>query len=79
MLSVFFGEVASGGFDLFEGPRLRLQQRIKPANIASGLLKVFGTAVAHSLIMDRVGFPYRSPAIYYYAVGCEEKAVICYG
>uniref|UniRef100_A0A1X7SYT3 HECT domain-containing protein n=1 Tax=Amphimedon queenslandica TaxID=400682 RepID=A0A1X7SYT3_AMPQE len=75
MFSVFFGEVASGGFDLFEGPRLRLQPRIKPANIASGLLKVFGTAVAHSLIMDRVGFPYLSPAIYYYAVGCEEKAM----
>ena len=75
MLSVFFHEVAKGAFDLFEGPPCRLQPRVKPSNIASGLMKVFATAVGHSLVMDRVGFPFLSPAIYYYAVGCEEKAI----
>ena len=75
MLSVFFHEVAKGASDLFEGPPCRLQARVKPSNIALGLMNVFATAVCHSLVMDRVEFPFLSPAIYYYAVGCEEKAI----
>ena len=75
MLSVFFHEVVKGAFDLFEGPPCRLQPQVKPSNIALELMNVFATAVRHSLVMDRVGFPFLSPAIYYYAVGCEEKAI----
>ena len=44
MLSVFFHEVAKGAFDLFEGPRCRLQPRVKPSNIALGLMNVFAEA-----------------------------------
>ena len=48
---------------------------MKPCNIASGLMMLFGKAVAHALVMDQIGFPYLSPAIYYYAVGREDKAL----
>ena len=41
----------------------------------SGLLKNVGKAVAHSLIMNHVGFPYLSPPLFYYLIGQEDVAI----
>lgn len=48
---------------------------IKPCNIVSGLLKNLGKAFAHHLVMDRSGFPFLSPTIFYYLVGKEDIAI----
>ena len=47
-----FAAIANGSLD----GRLRL--KVKPSNIASGLLKIFGTAVARALVMDHAAFPF---------------------
>ena len=41
----------------------------------SGLFRVIGTMVAHSIAQDGVGFPYFSLTCYWYMVGGEERAV----
>jgi hypothetical protein len=61
--------------DLFNGPNNRLRPKVKPSNIASGLLKVFGIIVGHALILDQVAFPYLSSSIYYYMVGKPDVAI----
>ena len=70
-----FQAIAKGHYCIFEGPLERLCPVVKPCNIVSGLLKNFGKAVAHSLIMDHVGFPYLSPPLFYYLIGQEDVAI----
>ena len=70
-----FQAIAKGHYCIFEGPLERLRPVVKPCNIVSGLLKNFGKAVAHSLIMDHVGFPYLSPPLFYYLIGQEDVAI----
>ena len=41
----------------------------------SGLFKVLGTMVGHSIFQDSIGFPYLSPAAYWYIALGEEKAL----
>ena len=67
--------IGKGYLEIFEGPLNRLRPTCKPSNIASGLLKNFGKAVAHSLVMDQVGFPHLSSPIYFYMVGYGDVAV----
>ena len=67
-----FEAIAKG---LFEGPINRLRPVVKPSNIASGLLKNVGRAVAHRLIMDHIGFPHISPPLFYYLIGQEDMAM----
>ena len=42
---------------------------------SSGLFKIIGTTVAHSIAQDGVGFLYFSLACYWYMVGGEERAI----
>ena len=48
---------------------------IKPCNIVSGLLKNLGKAIAHDFVMDKSGFPFLSPPIFYYLVGKDDIAI----
>ncbi len=48
---------------------------MKPCNIVSGLLKSLGRAIAHHLVMDKNGFPFLSPPIFYYLVGKDDIAI----
>ena len=73
--STFFEGIAKGYLELYEGPCNRVRPCVKPCNIVSGLMVLFGKAVGHSLLMDHIGFPYLSPAIYYYAIGKEDEAL----
>lgn len=70
-----FKSIAHEHLKLFEGPLERLRPVVKPSNEVSGLLKNFGKAVAHSLLMNQIGFPDLSPPIYHYLIGKDDIAV----
>lgn len=70
-----FAALASGHLEVFDGPLSRVRSTTRPSNITSGLLKNVGKVIAHSLLMDKIGFPFFSPAIYYYRAGEENEAV----
>ena len=62
-------------FRLFEGEPCSLRP-VHSANCrSSGLLKVFGTMVAHSIAQDGVGFPYLSPLSYWYIAAGEVESL----
>ena len=56
--STCFEGIANGILQIFEGPSVRVQPVAKPCNVISGLLKNLGKAVAHSIVMDNIGFPF---------------------
>ena len=42
---------------------------------SSGLFKVLGKMVGHSIVQEGIGFPYFSPVCYWYMIGGEDKAM----
>jgi len=60
---------------LFHGPENYLRPALSVEARSSGLLKLLGKMVAHSICQDGIGFPYLSPLCYWYLVGGEEKAL----
>ena len=60
---------------LFEGEI----NNLRPVNASfvkhSGLFKVLGTMIAHSIALDGIGFPYFSKFCYRYIAEGEEKAL----
>lgn len=60
---------------MFDGPSHSCRPRCTADTRSSGLFKVLGTMVAHSISQDGVGFPYLSPTIYWYLVDGDEKAM----
>ena len=60
---------------MFEGPSKRLQPTFKISVLNSGILKIFGQMIAHTLLMDGIGFPYLSPPCYYYMTGKWNTAI----
>ena len=60
---------------LFEGPKYRLRPVFRQTSIASGMLSLVGKMVGHSIVLDGKGFPYLSPACYYYMAGWMERAI----
>ncbi|XP_019860541.1 PREDICTED: uncharacterized protein LOC109588875 isoform X2 [Amphimedon queenslandica] len=72
----FFAEVykrlAEGKKKIFEG-ELDFVRPVFNLSLV-GVLKVFGIIVAHSIIVQRVGFPYFSPSCYYFMLGHYEIA-----
>ncbi|XP_019857300.1 PREDICTED: uncharacterized protein LOC109585612 [Amphimedon queenslandica] len=75
LYSTAFSAIANGHMQIFDGPGNRIRPAIKPCNIASGILRNLGKAIAHYLIMDKCGFPFLSPPIYHYLVGENDIAV----
>ena len=60
---------------LFEGPPNFLRPVCSAESRSSGLLKVLGTMVAHTIAQDGLGFLYLSPLCYWYLVAGEEVAL----
>ena len=54
---------------IFEGPPNRIRLSYKMSTFNSGVLKTIGQMVAHSLLLDKLGFSYLSPPCYYYIAG----------
>ena len=60
---------------LFDGPENHICPVCTAEARSSGLLKILGVMIAHSICQDGIGFPYLSPTCYWYMVGGEEKAL----
>ena len=77
--SVVFTELArtESHCSLFEGPSVKLRPVFKASILSSGVLSTVGTMVAHSLLLDGLGFPYLAEFCYYYIAGCYDQAVTC--
>lgn len=60
---------------LFDGPDHHLRPMCSAEARSSGLLKVLGGIVAHSICQDGVGFPHLSPTCFWYIVAGEEMAL----
>ena len=65
-------------FSLFEGSNNRLLPCYTPSAITSGLLRVLGCIVVHSVLQDGPGFPFLAPCIYkYICTESVEEAIQC--
>ena len=60
---------------MFEGPPCHSRPVFSAEARSSGLYKVLGTMIAHSITQDGVGFPYLSPLCYWYIAQGEEHAI----
>ena len=58
---------------LFEGPKNRLRPCFRQSSIS--ILQLIGKMVGHTIVMDSIGFPFLSPACYYYMAGFVDKAI----
>lgn len=60
---------------LFEGPDNRLRPVFRQSSLSSGMLTLLGKMVGHSILLDCQGFPFLSPACYYYMAGHTDTAI----
>ena len=60
---------------LFDGPPGYLRPACTAIVRSSGLLKLLGKMLAHSIYQDGIGFPYLSPITYWYLIGGENMAI----
>ena len=67
--------VSSDNLKLFEGNGNCVRPVYRLSNMSSGILKVTGTIIAHSYLLDGQGFPFLSECCYYYLCGCTDKAM----
>ena len=77
--SVVFRQLAypslCASYSVFEGSSFRLRPAYKASNVSSGMLKIVGMMIAHSLLLDGQGFPYLSDYCYYYLANCPDLAI----
>jgi hypothetical protein len=66
---------SSETLQVFEGPADRVRPIFKQSLISSDTLVVVGKIIGHSIILDHQGFPFLSPACYFYMAGHVKKAV----
>ena len=60
---------------MFDGPGDHLRPAFRMSNLSSGMFRVLGQMVAHSLNLDGQEFPYLSECIYYYLAGLIDRAM----
>lgn len=53
---------------LFDGTARNLRPHYSTQARSSGLLKILGSMVGHSILQDGIGFPYLSPLCYWYVI-----------
>ena len=76
MYTKVYGQFCSNRFiHVFDGPDNRLRPACTAEVRSSGLLKILGSMVAHSICQDGIGFPYFSLTCYWYMVAGEEKGL----
>jgi len=79
---LFHGIVTSDGSVLpimFEGAEGRLMPSYNSSVVYSGMMKVIGKIIAHSIVQCGVGFPYLSPVCYWYLITGDVSRAISYG
>lgn len=64
---------------LFEGPADRVRPIFKQSSVLSGMLVAVGRIIGHSIVLDGQGFPFLSPACYFYMAGHVERALSLVG
>lgn len=71
---------ADGGLNLvlFEGPDGRLMPKYSATIVYSGILTVVGKMIAHSIVQCGIGFPFLSPAAYWYIVSGDIARAVGY-
>ena len=62
-------------FQLLDGSPNHLWPHYSAMNTSSGLFKVLGSLVGHSISQDRISFPHFSPLCYWYIAAGEEAAL----
>ena len=62
-------------FKLFDGPPNSLRPHYSATTRSSGLFKVLGSIVGHSIFQDGNGFPHLSAVCYWYIAAGEETAM----
>ena len=62
-------------FKLFDGPLNFLRPYYSATTRCSGMFKVLGSIVGHSILQDGIGFPYLSAVCYWYIAAGEETAL----
>jgi hypothetical protein len=60
---------------LFEGPEHSCRPVCTAESRSSGLFKILGKMVGHSIVQEGIGFPYLSHVCYSYIVGGDDKAM----
>lgn len=73
--SVYSDFLSNKYTQLFDGPPHRCRPLCTSESRSSGLFKVMGTMVAHSIAQDGIGFLHFSPVCYWYIVGGEERGI----
>jgi hypothetical protein len=72
----FFSEIyerlALGSHGLFEGEKDAVRPVFNMGLVP--VMKIFGIMIAHSLLIERIVFPYLSPSLYYYMLGHHDVA-----
>ena len=79
---LFHGIVTSDGSVLplmFEGAEARLMPSYNSRVVYSGMMKVVGNIIAHSIVQCGVGFPYLSLVCYWYLITGDVSKAISYG
>ncbi len=75
---VFRLVATSSAIGLFEGELPCVHFRYSVQNVMSSLAEIVGKMIAHALILEGIGFPYLSPAVYcYLATGDRNRAMQC--
>lgn len=72
---VYSSFAANEFVQLFEGTPTCLRPLYTAEARSSGLFKVLGQMIAHSISMDGVGFPHLSPTCYWYIAEGEDRAL----
>ena len=61
--------------DLFEQRESGIYPVFRHSTMSSGIFGTIGKIIGHAIIMDNLGFPYLSPALYYYMASHLNLAV----
>lgn len=62
-------------YRFFDGPPNSLRPYYSAANRSSGIFKILGRIVGHSIFQDGIGFPYLSALCYWYMAAGEQAAL----
>ena len=70
-----YEKLASGHLGIFEGRSSHLRLAFTLCILTLDTLKHIGITTAHSILMDRIGFPYLSPSVYYYMADSVDTSI----
>ena len=70
-----YEKLASGYLGIFEGKTYHLRPAFTLSVLTSDTLKHLGAMVGHSILMDKIGFPYISPSLYYYMADSVDTSI----